>query len=144
MKKRVNKQKKEIELQKFGGTEHLGETKMHGSDHDVSTVEVQSKTTLQQDEGEGGYVIIRTFTFGMNPEAFKEAKPTKQELFNYHLKGIEIKLWQDGWKIFPEVTPQLTFNLQKLQYSIIVGAIPINKFNTINAEPQTLSQIANG
>lgn len=135
--------KKAVEVQKWGGTEDLGATKMHGYDHDVSTVEVQSTSNLQMDKGEGGYVIIRKFTYGMNPVAFKEAKPTKQDLFNYHLKQIEIALWQDGWKLFTDVQPQLKFDLKKGQYSIFVGAIPQSKFNTINAEAKTLSQIAN-
>lgn len=134
--------KKAVEVQKWGGTEELGGTKMHGHDHDVSAVEVQSKTNLQQDTGEGGYVIIRKFTFGMNPQAFKEAKPDKQMLFNYHLKGIEIMLWRDGWKIFPEVTPQISFDVKKGQYSIFVGAVPMDKFNTINADARTLGEIA--
>lgn len=136
--------KKAIELAKFGGTESLGETKMHGHDHEVSTVEVQSKTKLEQDKGEGGYVIIRRFTFAMNPTAFKEHPPTKQELFNYHLKGIEVMLWGDGWKMYTEVQPQLKFDTKKMRYDIYVGAIPMNQFNTINAAPRTLSEIAHG
>lgn len=144
MAKRVTRAKKPtaIERTSFGGTENLGSTKMDGYDHDVQSVEVQSKTKLQDDRGEGKYVIIRKFTFGMNPKAFQEAKPDKQTLFNYHLKGIEIALWADGWKIFTDVQPQLTFDTAKLQYSIFVGAIPMNKYNTINAQVKTLGEIA--
>ncbi len=134
--------KKKIDLKKFGGTEKLGDMKMHGHDHDIQTVEVQSDTKLQDDKGEGGYAIIRKFTFGMNPKAFQEHPPTKQELFNYHLKGIEVMLWRDGWKVFDGSPPQLTLDWKKLQYSIFVAAIPQNKFNTINAKPRTLAEIA--
>lgn len=143
MARRVKKSKA-IELAKFGGTEELGTIKMHGYDHDTSTVEVQSKTNLQQDKGEGNYVIVRKFTFAMNALAFNEVKPTKQELFNYHLKGIETMLWRDGWKIFDKVQPQIKFDVPKMQYDIYVGAIPMAKYNTINAQARTLSEIANG
>lgn len=140
MKKRS---KKTVEVQKFGGEEKLGETQLHGYNHDVNSIETQSKTTLEQDTGEGGAVIIRCFTFGINPEAFKQYAPTKQELFNSHYKGIEIALWKDGLKVMPDVHPRIVIDQQKGQYQIFVGAQPA-RGHLLMERPQTLSEIVNG
>jgi hypothetical protein len=119
--------KKVVELQSFGGTKELGQTEMLGDKHEVVTAEVQSRRRFEDFDDGGKAAIIRTFTFGMNFQSFTEAKPTKQEIFNAHLKGLEIALWKDGLKMWTAVQPQITFNVEKGQYSIIVGAQPINE-----------------
>jgi hypothetical protein len=135
--------KKPVEVQKFGGTESLGQVQMDGYAHEVESVEAQSGTKLEHDEGHGNPAIIRRFTFGINPLAFKEHPPTQQELFNSHIKGIELALWRDGMTVLPEVPPRITIDQKALQYHIFVGAKPA-RGHILKEVPQTLSQIANG
>lgn len=108
---------------------------------DVSNIEAQSTTVLEDDRGHGGAAIIRMFEFAANPEAFKQHTPTKQELFNYHAKGIEIQLWADGFNVMPEVEPRVILNKRKTKYSIFVGAQP-RAGMTVLEKPRTLSEIA--
>lgn len=135
--------KKPVDIQKFGGTEELGHVKMHGHDHDVQSLEAQSKTKLEDDVGHGNPAIIRRFTFGINPVAFKEYQPTKQELFNSHYKGIEIALWRDGLKVLPDVNPRIVVNQEKMNYEIFVAAQPM-RGHILRERPQTLTEIAHG
>lgn len=86
--------------------------------------QVQSDTYLEDDEGYGGAAIIRQFRFGANPLAFSQHKPTKQELFNSHLKQIELLLWKDGMKILTDVSPRIILESDGSGYAIIVGAKP--------------------
>ena len=122
--KRVPVKNGAIELQKFGGTDDLGSGKLDGNDHELQSIEVKSKTKLTDDPYEGAVAVIRRFTFGANPQAFQELLPTKQELFNSHVKGIEIALWRDGMVFHDKVEPQIHFDQKKLQYHIFVGAKP--------------------
>ena len=143
------KKSKGIDVQKFGGTEHLGETKMHGHKHDVETVEAQSKTKIEDDVGYGDAAIIRCFEFGMNPTAFNEhykttgQAPDSQTIFNAHYKGIETALWKDGMKVMPEVNPRVAVDQKAMRYKIWVGAKPM-KGHTLYERPQTLTEIAYG
>ncbi len=137
----MKKTSKYKNVAKFGGTETLGNTKLNGYDHQVDTVETQSKTKLEDDVGYGNAAIIRCFIFGINPQAFKEHKPTDQELFNHHYKGIEVALWRDGMVPLPEVNPRLSYDTKRMQYRIFVGAKPM-KGHLLRETPQTLSQIA--
>lgn len=106
-----------------------------------NSISTESETHLEDDEGFGEAAVIRVFEFAANPEAFKQHKPTKQELFNSHYKGIEIMLWKDGLKVMPEVEPKLTINKKKTKYRIIVGATPM-RGHILREQPKTLSQIA--
>jgi hypothetical protein len=138
--------KKSKDVAKFGGVDNLGTVHMDGFEHDASNVEAQSQTNLEMDKGEGEATIIRCFTFQMNlekPELFIERRPSKQEIFNSHVNGIEAALWKDGMKLFHDVAPRITFDTKKLQYSIFVAARPRNGYLLTQA-PQTLSQIAHG
>ncbi len=147
----ARKTKKGKDVSKFGGVEELGTVKMEriGSleskqdAYDASSIEVQSSTKLEDDHGEGGAVVIRRFVFGINPEVFKERKPTKQDLFNHHLRGIEMAVFRDGMVIFDQVPPRLTFDSEKMQYSIFVAARP-RKGYSLEQRPQTLSEIVHG
>ncbi len=134
---------KELEMQKFGGTEQLGAVSMHGFNHDVASIEEQSTTSLQQDIGVGQVAVIRCFTFKANPEAFAANPPSKQDLFNYHSKGIEMALWKDGLTVIPEVTPRIVFDDDKGTYRIFVGSTP-SKGQLLQDTPLTLSELANG
>lgn len=108
---------------------------------DVSKIETASETHLEDDTGHGEAAIIRCFEFAANPEAFKQHKPTKQELFNHHSKGIEIMLWKDGMKVMPEIAPRIILNKRNTKYRIFVGARPM-KGHLLREAPKTLSQIA--
>lgn len=103
-------------------------------------VQAESKTKIESDKGTGQAVILRFFEFGANFEAFKQHKPTAQELFNSHIKGIESLLWTDGLKIYHEVEPRLMFSKDKTKYRFIIPCIPSNG-NVLVDETRTLSQL---
>ena len=130
-----------MDVSSFGGVENLGTIKKDGFDHEVSNIEAQSKTNLEMDEGHGDAVVIRCFEFAFNPEAIKQHLPTRQELFNYHHKGIEMALWRDGLKVIPESNPRLT--IDGMKYKIFVGA-KVARGHLLNHNPMTLKQIAHG
>lgn len=150
--------KKALEVQKFGGVDHLGSlheqgnrdafhSEMSGKDYTYENTnwetlsgEAESKTKLEDDQGHGNAAIIRCFEFAMNPEAFREYAPTKQELFNSHYKGIEIALWRDGMKVIPEVNPRIVVKQDIGRYQIFVGAAPM-KGHTLREKPNTLSEL---
>lgn len=141
MARKLKKKKDSIDLQKFGGTDDLGKIDFDGHQHDVQSIEVKSETKLTDDPFEGAVAIIRKFTFGANPQAFKEYKPTKQELFNSHLKGIEIALWRDGMQLNTRIEPQIHFDEKQLRYSIFVGAKPA-RGHLVTQTPLSLREIA--
>ncbi len=103
-------------------------------------VAVESKTKIEEDKGTGRAVVLRFFDFGANPQAFKIHKPTAQELFNTHLKGIEAVLWKDGLKVLPEVQPRLMFSKDKTKYRFIIPSVPVS-YSSKFENTQTLSQI---
>lgn len=143
------KKQKNVEVQKFGGIEQMGTAHLENK-YDVQSVEAQSDTKLEHDEGYGDTIVIRCFEFGMNLESFKHAQPTQQELFNSHYKGIELALWRDGLKVFPDVHPRIVFDKENMRYQIFVAAKPAYKKALIQHEdggfitPKTLSEIAHG
>lgn len=118
-----------------------------GDNYDVKQGEVHSDIKLEADTGEGNAIIVRSFDFKANPEAFKTRTPSKQELFNAHANQIEVILWKDGLQVMPDVKPQLILSKQRNHYRIVVGAEP-KKGNLINSldhdKFQTLSQAAHG
>lgn len=108
----------------------------------ANELSAESDTKLEEDKGSGKAAIIRMFEFGINIPAFKEYKPSKQELLNSHAKGIEIMLWKDGMKLMPEVNPKVDINHKRGTYRIFVGAEP-QRGHILHERPQTLTQIAN-
>ena len=137
------KKNKSIDVQKFGGNESLGETELHGHQHEVESVEAQSKTTLEMDQGTGKPIIMRSFTFKADKKVFEIAPPTKQELFNAHARGLEMSLWRDGLVFEQLHEPHILFNKNYTSYTIFVVATPANG-QTVLEKPQTLSEITNG
>jgi hypothetical protein len=113
--------------------------------YEAQQVEAASKTHLEDDKGEGVAAVLRCFKFGMNPAAFSQYTPTKQELFNSHYKGIELALWKDGLKVVPDINPRITVDSQKMSYEIWVTARP-SRGNMLSYDmtPKTLTQIAHG
>lgn len=125
-------------VDKVGITEQTGEKDIQW---EATKGEVESTTNLEDDEGHGPAVIVRSFDFKANPAAFHEHTPSKQELFNAHAKQIEIHLWKDGMQVMPDVDPKVILSKKRDGYRIIVGAEPA-KGNLLYQTPQTLSQIA--
>lgn len=112
---------------------------------EAGQAETESQTKLEADTGHGQTAIIRQFKFKTNPQTFRNHPPTKQELFNAHLKQIEILLWQDGLKIMTDVEPTLTLSKRKQFYTITVGAIPMRgQMLPHDLQPMTLTEIAHG
>ena len=105
--------------------------------------EVHSDVKLEDDQGQGKGVIIRSFDFKANPEVFRHAVPSKQELFNSHAREIEGILFADGLEVMRDVSPQLKISKDKSFYRIVVGA-EARKGQYFDEKPKTLSQIANG
>lgn len=101
-------------------------------------VAAQSETKLESDTGTGTPVVIRFFEFGANPEVFKQHKPTAQELFDSHRKGIEALLWRDGLKHFEGSEPRLMFSKDKSKYRFIITCIPSQ---ALTGTPKTLSEL---
>lgn len=156
----AKRSKKVVEVQKFGGVDGLGTVKdenftkfksgMSGNEtyhrdvnYDMQSIETQSETHLEDDHGGGGAAIVRMFEFGMNPQAFAQYHPTKQELFNTHYKGIELALWKDGMKVMPEVNPKLVVDEKKAKYMIFVGAQPM-RGHILTQQPKTLAEQLHG
>lgn len=155
------KRPKSAEVNKFGGVDHLGTvrdenvtpffselskteyTRDDPTNYDIQSIETQSTTKLEEDTGDGDAAVIRQFEFQMNPITFATVRPTNQQLFNSHLKGIEIALWKDGLKPLSDVAPRVVVNHERGTYQIFVGAAPA-KGQLLRETPQTLSQIAHG
>jgi hypothetical protein len=115
--------------------------------YDVKQGEVHSDIHLEDDEGSGKTIVVRSFDFKANPQAFREFTPSKQQLFNAHAKQIEEYLWTDGLKVMPDVKPQLVLSKNRDGYRIIVGAEPREGQIITRRDQdkiQTLSQAAHG
>ncbi len=140
--------KKTKNVAKFGGVDDLGKVKtdLHSafgvsSSYDTSSVEAKSKVHLEMDKGEGNAVVIRRFSFGINPQVWLEHPPTKQDLFNHHIKGIEMALFRDGLKLYLESQPRIV--VSNTNYEIFIAAVP-KKGYLLKERPQTLGEIAHG
>lgn len=61
-------------------------------------------------EVQGGKpVILRMFTFKFDPKVIQKGrKPSKQMLFNTHVKQIRDFLWKDGLKAREDINPRVT------------------------------------
>lgn len=105
-------------------------------------IEVKSDTQLSDDKGVGRPVILRHFEFAANPIAFKQRKPTKQELFDNHRAMIEAYLWKDGLTPVEYIPPTIKISKKKDKYRILVTCV--TRFGqTLVEKPKTLSEIAN-
>lgn len=103
-------------------------------------VQAQSDTKLEFDQGTGQAIVLRFFDFAVNPETFKQHKPTAQELFNTHMRGIESLLWRDGLKPYDAIDPRFMFSKDKSHYRFIIACVP-SLGNVLVDKPQTLSQL---
>lgn len=105
-------------------------------------VAAQSDTKLEMDMGVGTPIVLRFFDFASNPDTFKQHKPTAQELFNSHMRGIESLLWRDELKPYDAVQPRFMFSKDKSHYRFIIACIG-RTGSTLLENPQTLTQLIN-
>lgn len=137
------KKAKSIEVSQFGGSEKLLDTTIDRDPYEVHSMEAESQTKLEHDEGYGAALVLRCFKFSANPETFQHYAPTKQELFNSHYKGIELALWKDSLSVWPDVDPRIVVDTKKGTYEIWVAAKPM-KGAMLHEKPQTLAELAHG
>lgn len=105
-------------------------------------VGVESTTKIQDDKGIGQEIVIRFFDFASNVEAFRQHKPTAQELFETHKKGMETILYADGLAPCTAIEPRLLFSKDKSQYRFVVSCIP-SLGNTFVDKTHTLAELLN-
>jgi hypothetical protein len=103
-------------------------------------VAVDSGIRLDADTGVGKAIVLRFFDFGSNLEAFKQHKPTAQELFDSHRRGMESLLWKDGLKPYDAIEPRFMFSKDKSHYRFILACIP-TLGNVLADTPRTLTQL---
>lgn len=130
-KKKIKAIEKNVELEeeKFDEVEWEGEELV-----------AESTTKIQDDKGTGQEIIMRFFDFAANKEVFKQHRPTAQELFDSHKKGIESLLWTDGLLPFIDIEPRLMFSKDKSHYRFGVACIP-SLGNTLIDKTKTLSEL---
>lgn len=103
-------------------------------------VGAESTTKIEEDKGTGQTIIMRFFEFSVNPQTFKDHKPTAQELFDSHRRGMEALLWSDGLTPHHILEPRLQFSKDKTRYRFVLTCIP-SMGNVVNEKTQTLSEI---
>jgi hypothetical protein len=107
-------------------------------DWEGEQLQTESNTKIEQDTGTGQEIVLRFFEFAANPQAFKDHKPTEQELFESHKNGIMALLWSDELRPYEAVEPRIMFSKDKTHYRIIVGCISSSMFVD---KSRTLSQL---
>jgi hypothetical protein len=146
MAKKKTKVEAQIKNKKEEAAIDVAGTNQKGEDWNIKSLEVESKTKLEDDLGDGKISTLRFFDFAANPEAFKDKNrwPTAQELFNSHLYQIQQELWKDEWQVVDEVEPRLLLSKDRTHYRIIVVAQPArgSLLSSSMEAPKTLSQIA--
>lgn len=122
-------------------------TELNAKDAPVKDIEwegeevgVESDTKIEDDKGEGQPIILRFFDFASNVEEFKKHKPTAQELFETHRKGMEAIIWTDGLTPCLAIEPRLMFSKDKSQYRFVVSCIANQ---TLLETPKTLKELLN-
>lgn len=163
----AKRSKKTLEVKSFGGVDDLGSVReennftpftsgMSGEKHvesnvnwDAKSLETQSDTHLEDDDGYGQAIILRNFTFKIDPSELTRhvlttgGYPGKQDLFNSVYKFIETALWTDGLKVFPDQDPRVIIDENYTKFDIFVASIP-QKGQRLLETPQTLSQLVHG
>lgn len=138
----MTRQKKSIKTDKQPKAKVSDEFVFEDNDWRGQTVEVESDTKLEADQGEGIPIIIRSFQFAINPLAFEQHKPTSQELFDSHKKGILAMLWTDGLRPLETEAPRIVFAKDRKSYMIFITCTT-GLGQTLLETPRTLSEIAN-
>lgn len=78
-----------------------------------------------KDSGKGAPVILRQFEFSLNPNLPRDFKFTKQDIYDSHVKQIEIMLWSDGMIALNDVKPpKVQISKKQNKYRIFVLCSP--------------------
>ncbi len=101
---------------------------------------VESTTKIQDDHGTGQEIVLRFFDFAANPDTFKLQKPTAQQLFESHKRGMESLLWTDGLTPCLAIEPRLMFLKDMSQYRFVISCIP-SLGNALVDKSHTLSEL---
>lgn len=109
-------------------------------DYQGQTIEVQSDTKLEEDQGTGEVAILRTFRFTKNQEIFNVREPSAQEIFESHKQGILGLLWQDG--LTPDMNLEVKFIPDREFYFIQIWAKP-QAGQVLIEKTKTLTEIIN-
>ena len=109
-------------------------TELDGHKYEGAQVQVNSDPLI--DSGKGDVIILRDYTFSINPEV--KYTPTKQELFNYHWPQIKTMLWKDGLTHVEEIEPRVIVG--EKMYTIFITCKP-NLHNTVTEKAFTLQDL---
>lgn len=69
--------------------------------------EVEVRSDLETDHNTGKPIILRFFSFTVNPIEFQKAHPTNQQIFNNHAQQIRLFLWRDGLDVVTAIEPKV-------------------------------------
>lgn len=115
--------------------DHLGESgtliEQNAIDAPVKDVKWEAQqmevhSDVIKDPGKGDPLLLRTFEFKLNPNLPKELVFSKQDLFNYHQKQIEVLLWGDGLQAVNEIKkPKVQISKTQKKYRIFVLCKPV-------------------
>lgn len=83
-------------------------------------VEVQSDPLIDN-QNSGKTIVLRSFFFKANPETMKRDRPTKQQIFDSHIKQIELMLWSDGLTPFKGVEPRIKVSKKRDEYKVVLA-----------------------
>lgn len=131
----MNKAKKFKVLEKDAENAPVKDIQWEGEE-----LQAQSKTHLEDDQGTGQKMVVRFFEFGANPKAFKQYKPTAQELFDSHRHGIMALLWKDELQPYEGISPRIIFSPNRTHYRIVITCLPRGITGIID-NSQTLTQL---
>lgn len=121
--------------------DHLGQKFLTADDkHAWEGQDIEVKSDPLIDNENSGALILRSFYYKANPVTMKEQKPTKQKIFNSHLKQIEAMLWGDGLTPFTPIEPRIIVSKKRDEYKIFIACVP-KKGVMLNETPLTLQQI---
>jgi hypothetical protein len=142
MAKKAKKEAKILNSDKETAVDAVAQKDGQG-DWNIKDLTVESKTKLEDDKGVGEALTLRFFDFQANPEMFRARMPSAQELFQSHIKQIELELWKDEWRPVEEVSPRLLFAKDKSHYRIVIAARPAKGSQlSYKDSPLTLSELA--
>lgn len=103
-------------------------------------VTAHSDTRITDDTGTGQEVVLRFFDFAADDAVFRATRPTAQQLFDSHRKGMEDLLWSDGFTPIREIEPRLLFSKDGRYYRFAVPCIP-STGNSLLEKTRTLSEL---
>lgn len=126
---------KDVEIKTDIINEKIDEIEWEGEE-----LHAESETKIEDDKGTGQEIIVRVFEFAADQEVFRMNRPTAQELFDSHRKGIESMLWADGLQPYQAIEPTLIVDKDKSKYTFYISCLP-GLGNTLIDKTHTLSEL---